>query len=142
VIADGARRPAIAVEERNHEPGSPVDAPQIALAEALVRARVLEAGLAYELVAARADLAAIVASVRRRAAQPEVRTLSGWRGELVGDELLAMLRGERSLSVGPEGRLDITVAPASEVDLEDDPPGSPSAEREPATGALAQRRAP
>jgi ribonuclease D len=117
-----------------------VDAPQIALAEALVRARALEAGLAYELVAARSDLAAIVASVRRRDAQPEVRTLAGWRGELVGDELLAMLRGERSLSVGGQGRLEITATPASEADLENDPPGAPSAEREPAAGALTQRR--
>jgi ribonuclease D len=113
VIAAGARRPAIAVEERSHETGSPADAPQIALAEALVRARALEAGLAYELVAARADLAAIVASVRRATAQPDVRTLSGWRRELVGDELLAMLRGERSLSVGPGGRLEIAAGPAS-----------------------------
>jgi ribonuclease D len=113
VIAAGARRPAIAVEERSHETGSPADAPQIALAEALVRARALEAGLAYELVAARADLAAIVASVRRATAQPDVRTLSGWRRELVGDELLAMLRGERSLSVGPGGRVEIAAGPAS-----------------------------
>jgi ribonuclease D len=107
VIADGARRSAIATEERQHDPSSPIDAPQIALAEALVRARALEAGLAYELVAARADLAAIVASVRLGKPDPTVRTLGGWRRELVGDELLATLRGERSLSVGPGGRLDI-----------------------------------
>jgi ribonuclease D len=107
VIADGARRSVIATEEREHDPSSPTDAPQIALAEALVRARVLEAGLAYELVAARADLAAIVASVRLGKPDPSVRTLSGWRRELVGDELLATLRGERSLSVGPGGRLNI-----------------------------------
>ena len=36
------------------------DGPVIALAEALVRARALEAGLAYELIAARADLTPIV----------------------------------------------------------------------------------
>ena len=142
VIADGARRPAIAVDERSHEPGSPADAPQIALAEALVRARALAAGLAYELVAARADLAAIVASVRRGAVQPDVRTLSGWRGELVGDELLAMLRGERSLSVGPGGQLDIAAVAPSQPDPEDDPSSSPGPEREPAAGALMQRRAP
>jgi ribonuclease D len=111
VIDDGQRRPAIAVEERTHDPSSPNDAPQIALAEALVRTRALEAGLAYELVAARADLAAIVASVRLAKPEPDVRTLTGWRRTLVGEELLATLRGERTLSVGPGGRLDIAPAP-------------------------------
>jgi ribonuclease D len=111
VIADGSRRAAIAVEERSHDPSSPVDAPQIALAEALVRARALEAGLAYELIAARADLGAIVSSVRLAKPEPDVRTLSGWRRALVGEELLATLRGERLLSVGPGGRLEIAPAP-------------------------------
>ncbi|HEX2703891.1 MAG TPA: HRDC domain-containing protein [Solirubrobacteraceae bacterium] len=142
VIADGARRPAIAVEGRRHESGSPVDAPQVALAEALVRTRALEAGLAYELVAARADLAAIVASVRRATAQPDVRTLSGWRRELVGDELLATLRGGRSLRVGPDGRLEIATTPSSQADLQDDPSTASGTDREPATSALAQRRSP
>jgi ribonuclease D len=110
VIADGAKRAAIPVEERSHDPSSPLDAPQVALAEALVRARALEAGLAYELVAARADLATIVASVRLGRPAGEVRTITGWRRELVGDELLATLRGERTLSVGPDGRLEIAPA--------------------------------
>ena len=39
----------------------------IALAEALVRSRAQEAGLAYELIAARADLAPIVVAARRGA---------------------------------------------------------------------------
>jgi ribonuclease D len=107
VIAEGAKRTAIATEERQHDPSSPLDAPQIALAEALVRARALEAGLAYELVAARADLAAIVASVRLGKPDPGVRTLGGWRRALVGEELLATLRGERALSVGAGGLLEI-----------------------------------
>lgn len=107
-IADGARQPAIPVEEREHEPSLAVDAPQIALCEALVRTRALEAGLAYELVAARADLATIVARVRLRKPAPEVRTLTGWRRALVGDELLALLRGERTLRVAPGGRLQVS----------------------------------
>ncbi len=106
-IARGALRQPIAAEERGHDPSSPSDGPQIALAEAFVRARALEAGLAYELIAARADLAAIVSSVRLGKPNPPVRTLSGWRRELVGDELLDVLRGERSLSVGSTGRLQI-----------------------------------
>jgi ribonuclease D len=109
LIASGAKQPPIAVEEHSHDPSSPHDAPQIALAEALVRARALESGLAYELIAARADLAAIVAGVRLRKPDADVRTLNGWRRELVGDELLALLRGELTLSIGRDGRLEIVV---------------------------------
>jgi ribonuclease D len=107
VIARAASAPPIPVEAQRHDSSTPLDAPQIALSEALVRARALDAGLAYELIAARADLAAIVTSVRLRKPDPTVRTLSGWRRELVGDELLAMLRGERRLSVGDAGALTI-----------------------------------
>jgi ribonuclease D len=79
----------------------PEDAPLIALGEALLRARAREAGLAYELLAARADLQAIVATWRSRE-EADVRTLRGWRRELAGGELLALLDGEVALSV--EGR--------------------------------------
>ena len=84
--------------------------PKIALAEALVRTRSLESGLAYELIAARADLAAIVSGVRLAKPDPDVRTLEGWRRALVGDELLSMLRGELALRVGPDGRVEVTQA--------------------------------
>jgi len=75
------------------------DGPVIALAESMVRVRAQEAGLAYELVAARADLQPVVIATRRGIEPPNVRTLQGWRRELVGDELLALLRGERALRV-------------------------------------------
>src|SRR6202012_1740023 len=104
-IARGASMPPIPVTVERHEPSTPLDGPQIALAEALVRARALEAGLAYELIAARADLSAIVSSVRARNRETAVRRLGGWRRELVGAELLAMLRGERSIAVGERGAL-------------------------------------
>jgi ribonuclease D len=81
----------------------PDDAPLVALAEALVRARAREAGLAYELLAARADLQAIVAA-GRHGEEADVRTLHGWRRELVGAELLELLGGRVSLSVHEEGR--------------------------------------
>ncbi len=77
----------------------PDDAPLVALAEALVRARAREAGLAYELLAARADLQAIVIARRADGAEADVRTLRGWRRELVGRELLELLDGGVSLSV-------------------------------------------
>jgi ribonuclease D len=79
----------------------------IALSEALVRSRALEAGLAYELVASRADLQAIVTAVREGRAEPDVRTLRGWRRELVGAELLELLAGRRALRVGSGGRIDV-----------------------------------
>jgi ribonuclease D len=84
------------------------DGPVIALAEALVRARAQEAGLAYELIAARADLSPIVVSARRGDDEPDVRTLRGWRRELVGAELLDLLAGHRGLRVGPGGRIEVS----------------------------------
>ena len=84
------------------------DAPVIALAEALVRARAQGAGLAYELIAARADLTPIVVAARRGNREPDVRTLRGWRRELVGAELLELLAGRRHLGVGPGGRIAVT----------------------------------
>ena len=108
-IERGTRREPIPAQSSHHEASSPLDAPLIALCEALVRARALESGLAYELIAARADLQRIVTSVRVGKAEPELRTLTGWRREVVGAELLELLGGRHSLAVGAEGR--VTVAP-------------------------------
>ena len=84
------------------------DAPVIALCEALVRARSLESGLAYELIASRADLTRVVVAARLDRPEPDVRTLRGWRRELVGEELDKLLRGELSLAVGDERRIRVT----------------------------------
>ena len=84
------------------------DAPVIALCEALVRARALEAGLAYELVASRGDLTRVVVAARLGRPEPEVRTLQGWRRELVGEDLDGLLRGDLSLAVGDGRRLRVT----------------------------------
>ncbi len=89
----------------------PEDAPLIALGEALLRARAREAAIAYELLAARADLQAIVTTWRAGGAEADVRTLRGWRRELAGAELLALLGGRVSLSV-LDGSLQIA-GPAS-----------------------------
>jgi len=70
------------------------------LAEALVRARAEPAEVAYELLAARADLQRIITAVRLGLDEPDVRTLEGWRREVVGAELLELLAGRRALSVG------------------------------------------
>ncbi|MGI8715117.1 MAG: ribonuclease D [Solirubrobacteraceae bacterium] len=85
------------------------DAPLIALAEALLRARAMEAGLAYELIASRAELEQIVGAYRRSEPEPEVRTLAGWRAELVGDDLRDLLGGRSAISVGAGRRLALTV---------------------------------
>lgn len=110
-IDRGGRRDPIPAESTHHESSSPLDAPLIALCEALVRARALESRLAYELIAARADLQRIVASVRAHKAEPELRTLRGWRREVVGAELLELLGGRHSLAVGDNGRLKVSARP-------------------------------
>jgi ribonuclease D len=92
--------------ERPAQP-HPQDAVLIALGEALVRARALESKLAYELIAAKADLQRIALAVRDGAPEPAVRTLEGWRRELVGEELLELLHGRLTLGVGEDRRLRV-----------------------------------
>ncbi|MCW3064037.1 MAG: Ribonuclease, partial [Solirubrobacterales bacterium] len=69
-----------------------------------------EAGLAYELLATRAEIGRIVTATRRGDAEPDVRTVQGWRRELIGQELLELLAGRRSVSVDGGGRLQVTSA--------------------------------
>jgi ribonuclease D len=98
-VERGSNAEPPAAEEVMRIEVDPKDAPVIALAESLVRARALGAGLAYELVAARADLQAIVSASRDGRPEPDVRTLRGWRRDLAGGELLELLAGRRALSV-------------------------------------------
>jgi ribonuclease D len=107
-IERGKRAEPIRLEEGDRSPTEAVDGPTIALAESLVRVRAQEAGLAYELIAARADLAPVVVAARRGGDEPSVRTLQGWRRELVGAELLELLAGRRRLAVGPGGRVAVS----------------------------------
>jgi ribonuclease D len=107
-IERGGRRPPDPPPPGTRPPAPrPDDAPLVALAEALLRARAREAGLAYELLAARADLQAIVAAARAGDQEADVRTLRGWRRELAGAELLELLDGHGSLSVS-DGKLHVT----------------------------------
>ena len=85
----------------------PSDAPMIALAEALLRARALDAALAYELIASRSELEAIVGAARRSEPEPAVRTLTGWREELVGSDLRDLLAGRSAIAVGKDRRLTL-----------------------------------
>lgn len=106
-IAAGVKEPPIPRDEPRGR-SDPEDAPLIVLAESVLRARALEAGLAYELIASRGELELIVAAARRGEAEPEVRTLEGWRSELVGTDLRDLLAGRKAVSVGPDRRLALS----------------------------------
>jgi ribonuclease D len=108
-IAAGLQAPPIP-REPGRERFDSADAPLVSLAEALLRTRALESGLAYELIASRSELELIIGASRRGEPEPAVRTLEGWRSELVGDDLRALLAGSRALAVGPDGRLELMPA--------------------------------
>jgi ribonuclease D len=86
------------------------DAPVSALASALVRQRSLETGIAAQLIATQPELSRLVDAARRGEGEPEARVLRGWRRELVGEELLELLAGRRSLSVVPGGGVTVSRA--------------------------------
>jgi ribonuclease D len=103
-VARGLADPPIP-RERAQPRSEPADVPVIALAEAWLRARALEAGLAYELVASRAELEAVVGAARRAEPEPPVRALTGWREQLVGADLRDLVAGRRALAVDGDLRL-------------------------------------
>lgn len=95
-IAEAVRRgkqaEPIPHEERRSDPDRG-DAPLVALCQALVRQRALDSEIAVEFVATQADLSRIV--MRRRMGEDtgDIRPLFGWRREMVGDDLIALLEG-------------------------------------------------
>jgi ribonuclease D len=108
-IARGRDRPA---PEAPPEPSprDPADAPLVSLAQALVRHRSMESGVAVELIATQSELATLVHSLRRGDNGDHVRVSHGWRRELVGEELGELVKGRRSLSVDPDGGLVVREA--------------------------------
>jgi ribonuclease D len=108
-IARGREAPPIPRDQYRGR-SDPGDAPLIALAEALLRARALEAGLAYELIASRSELEQIIAASRKGEPEPDVRTLAGWRRELVGADLRDLLAGRSAISVGAGRRLELSAS--------------------------------
>jgi len=104
-VERGRKRPPIPGNGARRAPPADSDAPLIALGESLIRTRALEAGVAYELLAARAELEEVVVSRRTHAPEPDVRALRGWRRGLVGAELLELLDGRHTLRVGPDLRV-------------------------------------
>jgi ribonuclease D len=88
------------------------DAPLVSLAQALVRHRSMESGVAVELIATQSELGALIAALRRGEDGSGLRVARGWRQELVGRELAELVAGRRRLGVGPDGRLEV-VTPAA-----------------------------
>jgi ribonuclease D len=113
-VERGREREPIAVEGERPAQTRPDDAVLIALGEALVRARALESKIAYELIAAKADLQRIALAVRDDQPEPAVRTLEGWRRELVGEELIALLRGDLTLGLDADRRLVVEPSMAAD----------------------------
>ncbi len=112
-IERGMQDPPIP-RERGRDRSEPGDSPLIALSEALLRARALDAELAYELLASRSELEAIVGAARRGEPEPPVRPFTGWREQLVGADLRDLLSGRRAVAVG-DGR-KLTLEPGRESD--------------------------
>lgn len=118
--AEGVLAAVAAGRERDPIPKRPVkqlhtrpeDAAVVALCESLLRTLAASSGLAYELFATRQELQTIV-SAQREGDEPGVRLLGGWRREVAGEELLALLRGERSLQVGDRGVSVTGASPAA-----------------------------
>jgi ribonuclease D len=88
----------------------PADAPLVALAQALVRHRSMESGVAVELIATQSELSALVLALRRGEGGDHLRVAHGWRHELVGAELGELVAGRRALSVDADGRLRVSEA--------------------------------
>jgi ribonuclease D len=103
----GADRPAPAPPPELG-PREPVDAPLVSLAQALVRHRSMEAGVAVELIATQAELSTLVSALRRGEDGVGVRAMSGWRRELIGEELRELVAGRVALSADVGGGLRVS----------------------------------
>jgi ribonuclease D len=103
-VARGVGDPPLP-RERSQPRAEAADGPVIALVEAWLRARALEHGLAYELMASRAELEALIGAARRNEPEPAIRALTGWREQLVGSDLRNLVAGNGAVHVGPDLRL-------------------------------------
>ena len=60
------------------------------------------------MIASRNELELIVGASRRGNRPPDVRTLAGWRRELVGADLGDLLAGRSAIAVGSDRRLKLS----------------------------------
>jgi len=102
-LRKGEQATPVKLAPRPEQP--PWFAPLTSLCEALVRARCEEQQVAKEIVATRDEIGEVVLETVQSRPEPPNRLLSGWRREMVGEEVLELLRGERSLRVGQDGHL-------------------------------------
>jgi ribonuclease D len=102
-IKRGEEATPIKLPRRSEPP--PWFGPLAALCDALMRARCEEHQVAPEMVANRAEIGEVVLEIVQGGETPDTRLLSGWRREVAGEEMLELLRGERSLRVGRDGHL-------------------------------------
>jgi ribonuclease D len=102
-LLEAVRNPVADGIERAPEPSADVRRRirvVLPLASSVLQARCGEAGIASELVATRAELESLIDAVATgRGDQHPL--LHGWRRELAGEPLLALLRGETALAVLP-----------------------------------------
>jgi ribonuclease D len=108
-IERGGRR-----EPPGAEPSAPPPAAEdstvAGLLGAVLRQRSAQASIGPQLVANQDELVRLAAAVRRGQDASSLRLMSGWRRELVGDELLELARGRRAVRVGAAGSLEVVAA--------------------------------
>lgn len=93
-------------EKRDRRNGTHDDA-LTRLLDTFLRARAIDAEIAPELLATRAQLERLTRG-RQADPLPELAVLTGWRRGFIGEDLLALLRGELKIGVDPSsGRLTI-----------------------------------
>ncbi len=84
----------------SHSPGTEM---RLELLDTLVRLKAEASDIAPSILASRQELARLASWGRRRkGTPPELACLEGWRRELVGNDLLALLEGRICLHLNPE----------------------------------------
>lgn len=101
-------REAWPVRPEGRAPDLPPGLPEVLAA--VVRGVADDTGIAPPLLATSAELAALVAH-RDDEAPPDLPVLRGWRRALVGETLLALLRGERVVRIADGRRLVVEARP-------------------------------
>lgn len=83
----------------------------MALCSAVLRQRSMDEKIAAEVIGTQSDISILVGDVRGgRADRSDSRLLRGWRRELVGEELIALLEGRRRVGVAEGGGLRVEPA--------------------------------
>ncbi len=79
---------------------------RLELLDTLLRLKAVEADIAPSILASKSELTELASwAGGKRAAPPDLPCLQGWRRELVGEALLALLRGEICLHLNPASGL-------------------------------------